>query len=227
MARGGYNYFLCGDATFTPWTISPGKKDNATDKDFLVEPGVCFSRYSLDTGSFVPIKGLNKDFTVTSSEDKFFIQFDLLSNLQVSGAQIKCEHVGKDAPDDGWKTYPEFYEITPQDEFSTDGRVTKIRDGKRQTKCFALIGYQTEDPYKNSTGGTSSSSSSSSSAASSSSSAAGGQKLDAIDWIQILDQTLILAATIVSGVPCVIPFPYLNAGYNHLASLVDIDEFKS
>lgn len=229
MARGGYNYLLCGDMSFQPWTISPGKGDRATDKSFLVEPGVCFSRYSLDTGSFVPIQGLNQDFDNVKENDKFFIQFNLLSNLQVSGAQIKCEPIGDDAPEGGWKSYPEFYEITPQDEFDPDtGRVKKIRDGKRQTKCFALIGYQTDDTHKNSSKKSNSSSSSSQGSSSTSNDPNGSSSSSkkTIDWVQILDQNLILAATIVSGIPCVIPFPYLNAGYNHLASLVDIDEFK-
>lgn len=224
MARGGYNYLLGGDSTFPPWSISPGKEENASDKSFLVEPGVCFSRYSLDTGSFVPIKKINEDFEVTDKGEKFFIQFDLYSNLQVSGATIKCEKVGAEAPDGGWKNYPEFYEITPQDEFSPEGRVTIIRDGKRQTKCFALIGYQTDDPYKNRVG--QGGGSSPSSRPSSPSSGPSSSSSNSPDWVQILDQNLILVATIVSGIPCVIPFPYLNAGYNHLAELVDLEELK-
>ena len=190
-----------GSQEFIAFEIKSSRASGSKPNDYYIGDGVCYSTFSLATGSFIKISGLNTPFT-WEKDEKVFIEFDVATNLGVRNARIKHEKVGTNAPTDGWTNYPYFYKIEPQDEF-TNGRVTKIRDGKRQLKAYALVGYLTNDINKN--GDNNNSSSSSSSQLSSP--------------IQILKENILLINSVVSGVPCTVPFPYFQGGLIHLQSI--------
>jgi hypothetical protein len=178
------------------------KRATGTQEEmYYVADGICYSTYSLETGSFLKIGNLNTDFK-WEKDQKVFLEFSVGTNLGIRSGIIKIEKIGEDAPVGGWSNYPYFYKIEPQDEFK-DGRVVKIRDGKRQLKCYALIGYLDNDENKNGTPNSSNSSSSSSNPVP----------------VQILKENIILIPTVVSGVPCAIPFPYFKGGLTHLLSV--------
>jgi hypothetical protein len=171
------------------------------DNSYYVETGVCFSSFSFDTGSFVPIKGLGSGTHYVLEEDKkLFIDISILPNLQVSGAEIRCENVGPNGL--FWEEYPNMIAIKPKDELDENGRVKKILDNKKQTNCFVLIGYRDDDVTKN--GGPNPLPS-------------GAVKKP----IQILDSNFILLASVVSGVPVIFPSPYFN-GRKHLDAVAGI-----
>lgn len=167
---------------------------------YYVDRGVCFSSFSFETGSFVPIKGLGSGFNYKLEENKkLYIDLKILPNLQVSGASIECNEVGDDS--EYWKNYPNMIEFKPVDEVDENGRVTKIVDNKKQTNCYILIGYNAEDTSKN------------------------GIESPVPDGVtsepvQILDTNIILLASVVSGVPVVFPAPYFN-GLQHLIATED------
>jgi hypothetical protein len=172
---------------------APSGKEPTSENSYYVENGICFSNFSFDTGSFVPIEGLGTGTTYVLEDDKkFFIDISILPNLQVSGASIRCETVGADG--DFWKNYPNMVEIKPEDEVDEDGRVVKLIDGKVQTNCYVLIGYRADDQTKN--GPT-------------------PNEIISRTPIQILDTNIILLASVVSGVPVIFPAPYFN-GQSHL-----------
>lgn len=169
--------------------------------DFFVNTGICFSTFSYGTGAFIPIKNIETPFPFKEKE-KFYIKFSISPNLQVTGAEIKCQKVGTDCEDQNtcdWKDYPVMINIEPKDEFYTEehlrGRVKTIKDGKRQLSCFTLIGIRTDDKISQD----SSSSSSSSSA-----------NTGIVPALQILNTNIIMMASMFSGVPCVFPMPYFN-----------------
>jgi hypothetical protein len=192
--------------------IVRSKEEGAKENDYFIADGVCYSTFSFETGSFLKISGLNKPFTWEKNQ-KVYIEIEVGTNLGVKKASIKNELVGKDAPEGGWANYPYFYKIEPQDVFSTDvpRRVLRLRDGKRQLKCYALIGYLDNDEYKNGTDDIIPNSSSSSSVGSP---------------VQILKENIILVPTTVSGVPCVAPFPYFMGGLTHLLTIKE-DQLSS
>jgi hypothetical protein len=178
---------------------------------FMVSDGVCFSTFSFNTGSFIPIKGLNQRFDFAENE-KFYIDFSITQNLQISGAEIKCDRLGEDRENSStdrsnplvWESYPNMIYVQPEDEFDENGRVIRITDGKRQIKCYVLIGYRADDTSKN--GGAAAESS--------------NDDNKEASPVQVLDSNLILLASMYSGVPIVFPVPYFN-GLEHLQSVRD------
>jgi hypothetical protein len=177
--------------------VEPDSESESESKNFyFIENGVCFSSFSFDTGSFIPIQGLGSgnlcDFT---EGKKFFIDIKVLPNLQVSSAEIKCEPVGSEGS--SWVGYPNMIEIKPLDEVDDEGRVTKLIDGKTQTNCYVLIGYRADDSEKN-----------------------GSTPTETVsnDPVQILDTNIILLASVVSGVPVIFPAPYFN-GQEHINAI--------
>jgi len=187
----------------------------------LIGPGVVFSKYSYETGSFVTIPNLGQNIPYKEKNEKLYLEFTILSNLQVSGALVKCEKIGEDAPPGGWTTYPDLFKIEPGFEFHPDGRLKTYRAGARQTKAYALIGYTLDDEFKNRSREQNEVASSSSSSLPSSSSSSSSSS-STPTWVQILDSDLIMVTTVASGVPCTIPFPYLgNGGRRHLTILKD------
>lgn len=181
-----------------PWT---GKGSG-----YMVSDGVCFSTFSYGTGSFIPIKNINQKFDFKQNE-KFYIDLSLSLNLQVTGAEIKCSEVGpnsefgdKNNPNT-WVSYPDMMYIQPPDEFDENGRVKVLADGKRQIKCYVLIGYRQDDPFKNNATIPLNENISENSSP-----------------VQILNNDIILLASMYSGVPVVFPVPYFN-GLTHLESV--------
>lgn len=200
----------------TPIAFPILKSDSENESEFYVGDGVCYSTYSLETGSFLNIQNLKKPFN-WGKDEKIFIEIDVGLNLGIKSAKIKNEIVGEEAPDDGWKNYPYFYKIEPQDDIE-DGKVKKIRDGKRQVKCYALIGYLLDDKNKN-----------------------GDEKgneegddnneeienSDSYIPVQILKENILLVQSVVSGIPCLAPFPYFNGGLTHLLAIKLYEELIS
>lgn len=178
---------------------------------YMVTDGVCFSTFNFDTGSFIPIKGLNTRFDFNKNE-KFYIDFSISTNLQVTGAEIKCSKVGSDSEESTenlsspsiWKNYPNMIYVQPEDEFDDQGRVIRITEGKRQIKCYVLIGYRSDDTNKN--GRTIQNNENNENNE--------NNDTEGVP-VQILNSDLILLASMYSGVPIIFPVPYLN-GTNHL-----------
>jgi hypothetical protein len=172
---------------------------NATQTLYVVAPGSCFSTFSFDTGTFVPIK-YPEPFTL-KEDTKIYIEIDVLPNLQVKTAEIKCQKVNEK---ENWPTYPTFFQIEPQDEVDDKGRVKKILDGKKQTKCYVLIGYSQNDVNK--------------AGVNTPTPVSDAVKNSKSTPVQILKSDIILLASVVSGVPIIFPAPYLNA-YDHLKAI--------
>lgn len=175
---------------------------DSAKNQYCVTDGVIFKSFSFSTGTFLPIEGINEPKDLNDGF-KFFIEIDVLPNLQPEKAVIKCEQVGKK---DSWPTYPEMYEISPQDEIDKDGKVTKLVNGKTQKKCFVLIGYREDDKNKNS-----------------SSLNENVSKAASKYPIQLLNTDIILMASIVSGVPILFPMPFFN-GFSHKNAIVQNSE---
>ena len=62
------------------------RPEDENDEDaYFVDKGVCFSTFSFETGSYLPIKGLGTGTSYTlGNNKKIFIQIDILPNLQIS-----------------------------------------------------------------------------------------------------------------------------------------------
>jgi hypothetical protein len=174
-----------------------GKKPlSATENGYMVNDGVCYSTFTYDSGSYIPIENMNtalalgKDYAV-------YIKFGIASNMQVTGAKVMCSIVGKDAKPDEWQDYPDYYKIRPQDTTDDKGRVTKIVDGKRQESCFLMIGKCMEreslsDFDKNYN----------------ISSVVSAQNKWSGIFIQYVDSNIIMMGSQISGVPVVFPMPF-------------------
>lgn len=209
------------DSLFLPSEDHPFKITVSKSKDGYVgevADGVCFSSFSFNTGSFLPIENLNKELPF-EKDSKFFIEINLMRNLQPSGnAIVKCAPVGTE---DSWPNYPELFEIQPKDEYDDTGRVIKYVDGKSQTKCYVLIGYAMNDSSKN--GPNNAGNSSSSTSSNSSSNSSSGSNNDPKGIVQLLKHNFILLASVVSGVAVVFGSPYFEGHTHELACL----DFKS
>jgi len=191
------------------------KSSGDAEDEFYIGDGVCYSTYSFETGSFLTIDRLNTNFNWGKNE-KVFIEIDVGPNLGVKNAKIKNELIGDSAPENGWVNYPYFYKIEPQDDFDDKGRVTKIRDGKRQLKCYVLIGYLEDDSNKNGDLNKNEDEEGESSSEESSD--------DFYSPVQILRENILLIQTVVSGIPCIAPFPYFKGGLTHLSSIKEDSE---
>jgi hypothetical protein len=190
-----YEELTWGYNDLIPFAIKPG----TTEGEYSVGDGICYSTYSLETGSFLQVQDLNTTFNLDQNE-KIFIEIDVGTNLGVKNAKLKHEPVGQEAPEGGWTNYPYFYKIEPQDIFE-NGKVTKFRDGKRQRKCYVLIGYLENDTNKN-----------------------GDQDLnvkdpESLNPVQILRENVLLIQSVVSGIPCLAPFPYFMGGLTHYLTI--------
>jgi hypothetical protein len=178
----------------SPFAIVPA---TGNQSGYMVQDGYCFSTFSYATGSMIPIQGLNTPFPFLKNQ-KFYIDITVLPNLQVEKAEIKCTTVGG-SPDDRnnpevWTSYPNMFYIQPGDEIDDQGRVITLSEGKRQLKCYVLIGYRKDDEEKNGVG-----------------SPTVPETFQASTPIQILFDDIILLASMVSGVPIVFPAPYFDA----------------
>lgn len=183
--------------TTPPFQIKPFEGQGS---GYMVSDGYCFSTFSYGTGSYIPIENLNKPFPFEENE-KFYIDFTITPNLQVEKAEIKCSKTGpestlgdKSNPSE-WASYPNMFYIQPEDQFDDNGKVTFLAEGKRQIKCYVLIGYRKDDTSKNGAN----------------SLPVSGSYLNNREPVQILNSDIILLASMLSGVPVVFPSPYLNA----------------
>jgi len=167
---------------------------------YVVSDGYCFSTFSYGTGSYIPIEKLNTPFPFKENE-KFYIDFTITPNLQVEKAEIKCSKTGPEAtigdksnPSE-WVSYPNMFYVQPEDQFDANGKVILLAEGKRQIKCYVLIGYRQDDTTKNG----------------SNSLPVSGSYVGNRQPVQILNDNIILLASMLSGIPAVFPVPYFNA----------------
>lgn len=191
-----------------PYEPSDGESEsgNGVSGFYQVNDGYIYSTFSYDTGTFLPIRKSEKNKNSFGLKEKFefkqnskvYLDITVLPNLQVESVEIKCTPVGKEA-DPGtdknnplqWVNYPNMIYSQPEDEFYEDGRVKTFAEGKKQIKCYVLIGYKQNDTLKNTE----------------------SQKVDEQNEsiVQILKTDLILLASMYSGIPIIFPMPYLNA----------------
>ena len=184
-----------------PWTGSE------TGNYYMVTSGVAFSSFSFDTGTFIPIKGMNEKIDLQSN-NKIYLDATVLPNLQISNITIKCGKVGVDAgaidnpiSPSVWYNYPNMCYIQPGDKLDSKGRVIQLVDGKRQYKSYLLMAYRSDDTSKNGTTTTQGANSQSGN----------------FSVVQVLNSDIIYMTSQVSGVPVVFPMPYFN-GAAHLGA---------
>lgn len=188
---GWRTYPTPSNTVITPFAIT---NYPSGEGQYYIDDGVIFTSFSFSTGTFLHIEGIKKPQKFDKGM-KFFIEMDVLPNLQVENAQIKCGEVGSK---NSWPSYPDLYEIEPKDEVDGNGKVTKIVNGKTQTKCYVLIGYREDDPIKDPTAKSK------------------PDLKDASDSpVQILNHNIILLASVLSGVPVIFPMPYFD-GATHM-----------
>lgn len=118
---------------------------------WMVQAGTNFSTFNYGIPSYIPINGLNSGFEWGGNE-KVFLDMTILPNLQVSGCAVSVGKVGVDADGEenesfppGWIDYPSMFRIMPKDTINDQGMVTQVANGKRQTKCYLLLGYRSDD----------------------------------------------------------------------------------
>lgn len=118
---------------------------------WMVQAGTCFSTFNYGIPSYLPINGLNSGFEWGGNE-KVYLDFTILPNLQVSGIAVNISEVGVNADGEEnesvppeWIDYPSMFRIMPKDTVNDDGLVTQVANGKRQTKCYLLLGVRSDD----------------------------------------------------------------------------------
>jgi hypothetical protein len=117
-------------------------------QSFYVTSGKCYSTFTYGYDSLIPVENLYQPIALPPNDLKdycFYLDFTILPNLQVSGASVKVTKVGRTAPEGGWADYPDMYSIRPFDIKNDKGQVTQIVDGKKQQKCYLLLGRIHED----------------------------------------------------------------------------------
>ena len=194
----------------SPWTGDKGTMISP----YYITQGVALRTFSYDTGTFIPIKNIETKPFEFSQNFKFYIQFTILPNLQVSGAEIKCGRVGSQDPNairdlhpDGWPSYPNLIHTEPKDVYDQNGRIRILKNGKRQGMCYALLGYRSDDQEPNGQ-------------------SYGNQNADTVYEndqnaniggvipVQCFNSDIMMVNMAINGVPCVVPMPYFNA-LNH------------
>lgn len=168
------------------------------EKGYMVNDGICYSTFTYDSGSYVPISNMKTAIEV-GKDYGVYIEFGVSSNLQITGASIKSSKLGGTSPaTEGWTDYPDYYRIRPFDKTKTiDGKtvVTQIIDGKRQEKAYLMIGkcYDTLQDFDRNYPYVSVSSIS--------------NKWSGY-FVQYVDSNVIMMGSQVSGVPVVFPMPF-------------------
>lgn len=197
----------------TPFRVIPydGQDVIPGGQNFAVSNGILFSSaFTYDSGAYIPIQNMNQPF-ILKRNDVVYIDVTVLSNMQVSGAEIRVGPVGnlapteaKNTPDDempnAWVDYPDFYRIRPQDVRNPQTNIiTEIKDGKKQQKCYIMLGKcvnQLNDcisgsinyPYFSISGDTQ----------------------GPIYFIQYTNNDMMMFGSNVSGVPITYPMPYMG-----------------
>ncbi|MFA5235032.1 MAG: hypothetical protein WC390_11595 [Sulfurimonas sp.] len=128
----------------TQWTGTPTGL-------WMVKAGTVFSTFNYGIPSYVPINGLNSGFHWGGNE-KVYLDVTVSNNLQPSGVAVNISKVGVDAQGEDnepnppeWIDYPSMLRIMPKDTVNDRGIVTQVANGKRQTKCYILLGYRSDD----------------------------------------------------------------------------------
>ena len=126
----------------------------------FVSSGRCYSTFTYSYDALIPIGNLYSPIPSgqiapgTMQDYCVYIDFTILPNLQVSGAEVKMTKVGRKTTNEkDWKTYPDQYRIRPYDERNPDGTIKQIINGKKQEKAYLMLGkisenYPDIDPYK-------------------------------------------------------------------------------
>lgn len=212
-----------------PFTVAPWTGDNSQNKfanPYYVTKGTILSTFSYDTGTFITIDGLDeKSYACNEPFDfqanhKVYIEFTILPNLQISGntAQIFCERVGSPDPNSikdlypaDWPSYPSLVHLEPKDTYDKNGKITILKNGKRQGKCYALLAYRSDDDEQN--GQLYNQNNNSDNLGSQTDNT--GQASFAV--IQSFNSDIIMMQTAINGTPCTVPMPYFNATNHYLA----------
>jgi hypothetical protein len=197
--------------TIQKWTGNAGKMLNP----YYVSQGVVLPTFSYDVNRFIGVQNLNTPFEF-SQNFKFYIEFKVLSNLQIASGVIKCERVGsqdpqsvKDLYPDKWPSYPDLYHIEPKDTYE-NGKITILSKNKKQGMAYALIGYRSDDQEPNGQAyGDANAQSSNNTTTNPPNTGAGGFSV-----IQCFNSDIIMVNVAINGTPCVVPMPYFNA-VNH------------
>jgi len=198
------------------WTGDKGGMNNP----YYVTQGVVMSTFSYDTGTFIPVKNIVTKPFEFSQNFKFYIEFTILPNLQVSGAEIKCGRVGSQDPNavkdlypPDWPSYPNLVHLEPKDVYE-NGRVKILKNGKRQGKAYALIGYRNDDQEPNGQAyGDNNAESSSHPMGEANTGIAG------FIPVQCFNSDIMMVNVAVNGTPCVVPMPYFNATNHYLLNI--------
>jgi len=172
---------------FTGDPLSEGKSS------FMIKSGYCFSTFNYGKDTMVPIEGFLEPFELENN-DAVYVDFTVLSNLQISGGVLKYGKVGEEALDGDWKDYPASYKVNPKDIYGEDGRVTTLVDGKRQENHYLLLGYCTNDESEKGVpmvGG-------------------GSGEGGSFKYVTSNKSNVIMMSSQASGVPIVFTMPYFN-----------------
>jgi len=201
--------------TVAPWTGAKGTMTNP----YYITQGIVLSTFNYDTGKFIPVKNIVTKPFEFSQNFKFYIEFTILPNLQISGAEIKCGRVGSQDPNSvkdlypaGWPSYPNLIHLEPKDVYDENGRIKILKNGKRQGKAYALLGYRSDDQEPNGQ-------------------SYGDQNASVVYQndqntgiggfvaVQSFNSDIIMMNVAVNGTPCVVPMPYFNATKHYLLNI--------
>lgn len=176
---------------------------------FYVSSGRCYSTFSYSNDSLIPIENFysplpQEEISPNEIQDYYvYIDFTILSNLQISGAEIKMSKVGDMVSNQSdWTDYPNQYKIRPFDIKNSQGEVIQIIDGKKQEKSYLLLGkvwadYPEADPYKITT----------------ITGVGENGNIQNYYLTQYNNNDIIMMMSQVSGVPIVFPLPYVGGPY--------------
>lgn len=185
---------------YSPFGLVPYTGDiSSFDKTpvFMVNSGICFSTFSYDKESFIPIDNLQQGFNL-EKDSVVYLDFTVLSNLQVSGCSVKIGKVGMDAGNDEsqWIDYPDMYRIRPFDQRDSQGRLIPVA-GKTQLKSYLMIGKCSENndelnyqsiPIKNSS----------------------PEDSPVFYYTQYINNDILIMGSNISGVPIIFPMPFFG-----------------
>ena len=84
------------------------------ENGYCINDGICFSTFSYNSGSYVPIQNMNTALSLGKNY-AVYIEFGIGGAYpQITGATVKATPVGQAAQSnfpDAWVDYPDFYNI--------------------------------------------------------------------------------------------------------------------
>lgn len=188
------------------FNLVPYKGDDPipNESNYAIYDGICYSTFSYNSGNYIPIENMNTAISLGKNY-AVYIEFGIGGAYpQVTGAKIKSTKVGGEAIQQNqtqdWVDYPDFYRIRPFDKTEKKNGetvVTQIIDGKKQEKCYLMLGKcvdKIEEYDKN-------------------------YKFMPVSslvnkwsgyYIQYVDTNIILMGSNVSGVPVLFPMPFFG-----------------